>query len=386
MSFKDSLSAVRFLSELYARDAPGAVLMTEYPSSNSPDTRFRNTTHYIIHDPFPAPELGLLKTLGPHHLMYGWGQHLPVTSELTPPRALVAHWHAMFSPEGCPNWVPMDDDQTYITSFPFETISADRQLVPPNRFYHLHSKQAIADIPCSQADVYDAVQFPCILKLSHGYAGLGNYFVRNDADLAAAEADIAAHWPDAPIVINQILTDIIGDYGVQFYLDKRGVMTWLGFTQQVFTETGRWTGGIFNADIQEQFYDEFQKISEPVAAYLHQNQYFGVVGIDILHTKANDFFLVDLNPRLTGITPFLMASRLFVAEGLSHGIYAASVELRGNLDEIIQRAEAMADARILVLSAYQSPGSETTKCHLSISGTSRQACETGLSAFRAKFL
>lgn len=383
MSFKDSLSAVRFLSELYVRDAPGAVLMTEYPSSNSPDTRFRNTSKYIIHDPFPAPELGLLKTLGPHHLMYGWGQHLAVTSELAPPAALVAHWNRMVGHEGCPNWVPMDEDQSYITSFPFETIPAERQLVPPDRLYHLHSKQAIADIPCSQADVYKAVQFPCILKLSHGYAGLGNYFVRNQDDLAKAKADIAAHWPDAPIVINELLTDIIGDYGVQFYLDTQGVMTWLGFTQQVFSETGRWTGGIFNADIQEQFYDEFHTIAEPVARYLHENGYFGVVGIDILQTKRNGFFLVDLNPRLTGITPFLMMSRLFIADGYSHGLYATSVEITGRMSDVIAKAEAMSQSRVLVLSAYEAPGSNTIKCHLSISGTSLQACEQSLAGLRA---
>lgn len=382
MSFKDSLTDVRFLSELYVCDAPGAVLMTEYPSSNSPETRFQNTSKYIIHDPFPAPEAGLLKTLGPHHLMYGWGQHLPVTSEVAPPLALMAHWDAVLSEAACPNWVPLQDDQTYITSFPFEAIRADRQVIAPDTLYHLHSKQAIAEVPCSQADVYEAVQFPCVLKLSHGYAGLGNYVVHNDAELAKAKADIAASWPDAPIVINQLLCDIIGDYGVQFYLDKQGVITWLGFTQQLFSDTGRWTGGIFNAEIQDKFYPEFYEIAEPVAHYLHKNGYFGIVGIDILQTKANGFFLVDLNPRLTGITPFLMMARTFIADGFSHGLYAASVDIEGSLSAVITRAQAMSDARVLVLSAYEAPGSSTTKCHLSISGTSQAACEHALLSLR----
>jgi len=292
---------------------------------------------------------------------------------------LLAHWDAMLSQAGCPNWVPLQDDQTYITSFPFEAISADRQVVPPDTLYHLHSKQAIAEVPCSQAEVYEAVQFPCILKLSHGYAGLGNYVVRNDAELATAKADIASSWPGAPIVINQLLNDIIGDYGVQFYLDKQGVMTWLGFTQQLFSDTGRWTGGIFNADIQDEFYPEFYEIAEPVAHYLHENGYFGVVGIDILQTKANDFFLVDINPRLTGITPFLMTARLFIADGFSHGFYATSVYIAGGLSDVIARAQTVSNARILVLAAYNAPGSSTTKCHLSISGASRQACERALS-------
>lgn len=382
MSFKDSLSAFQFLSELYERDAPDAVLMTEYPSSNSPETRFQNTATYIIHDPFPPPPIGLLKTLGPHHLMYGWGDRLPVTSELEPPSALIDHWRRMFSGAGCPTWDAISEDRRYITSFPFETLSAAQQVIDPTALYNLHSKEAIAEIPCSQADVYDDVRFPCILKLSHGYAGLGNFFVRNDADLVDAKRQINAQWPDAPIVINELLTDIIGDYGVQFYLDKQGEITWLGFTQQIFSETGRWTGGVFNAEIQDDFYQDFLKIAEPVAQHLYQNGYFGVVGIDILQNRDNEFFLVDLNPRLTGITPFLVASRLFIVDGYCHGIYAASIEIIGDIYDAIKRAEASLETRVLILSSYQAPGSLTTKCHVSISGKSLGACESSLEALK----
>ena len=380
MSFKDSLSSFKFLSELYVNDAPDAVLMTEYPSSNSPETRFQNKTKYIIHDPFPPPPVGLLKTLGPHHLMYGWGDKIPVTSQLELPAELLEHWRKSFGEAGCPQWQDIRDDKTYITSFPFETLEASQQVIDPASLYHMHSKQAIAEIPCPQAGVYDAVQFPCIIKLSHGYAGLGNFFVRNQADLDKAQAQIAQQWPDAPLVINELLTEIVGDYGVQFYLNKLGEMTWIGFTQQVFNDTGRWTGGIFNADIQDEFYDAFLRVAKPVAEYLHGHGYFGVVGIDILQDKADNFFLVDLNPRLTGITPFLITSRLLISDGYVHGIYAASVELDGDLTDAITLAEEMPDTQVAILSAYQAPSSQTTKCHVSISGKTHQACEAVLLA------
>lgn len=381
MSFQKSLSKFKFLSELYEIDAPDATLMTEYPSSNSTETRFQNNNKYIIHDPYPPPPIGLLKTLGPHHLMYGWGENVPVTSELPLPSALIDHWQRMFGEVGCPNWNPIQGDQRYITSFPFETMGAAQQVIDPETLYHLHSKEAIADISCPQAEVYNEVQFPCIIKLSHGYAGLGNFFVRNEADLQKAQKQINEQWPDAPIVINELLTDIIGDYGVQFYLDKQGSITWLGFTQQVFNENGRWSGGVFNADIQDNLYDDFIKIARPVAQYLHKNGYFGVVGIDVLENNNNEFFLVDLNPRLTGITPFLIASRLFINDGYAHGIYTASVELRGDLVGIIKRAEATKEARILILSAYQEPNSTITKCHISISGKTQDTCKTALLNF-----
>lgn len=374
MSFKESLSKFDFLSELYERDAPDAVLMTEYPSSNSPEARFQNKTKYVIHDPYPPPPVSLLKTLGPHHLMYGWGNKIPVSSELNPSRILTDHWERAFGKKGVPNWLPYNHKHNYITSFPFETIPESQQIIAPDMLHHLHSKKAIAEIPCSQAAVFDHVQFPCIMKLSHGYAGLGNFFIRNKDDLEKTHLKIDAHWPDAPIVINQILSNIVGDYGVQFYLNKKGAIIWLGFTEQIFDKSGRWSGGIFNADMQDELYEDFLKIAEPVAKYLFERGYFGVVGIDILRNKNNDFFLVDLNPRLTGSTPFLIASRLFISDGYTQGVYAASVELSGDLSDIIKRAEEIKEARVLILSACQEPDASSTKCHISISANNYQMC------------
>ena len=81
-----------FLSELYFEDAPESRLLAEYPSSNSDDTVFQNRSQFVIHDPFPPPRTELLKVLGPHHLMCGWGNHLPVTSQIKPPAVLLEHW------------------------------------------------------------------------------------------------------------------------------------------------------------------------------------------------------------------------------------------------------------------------------------------------------
>ena len=75
---------LNFLSELYAADAPGSSLLAEYPSSNSDETCFQNKTQFVIHDPFPPPARELMKVLGPHHLMCGWGRELPVASEIEP--------------------------------------------------------------------------------------------------------------------------------------------------------------------------------------------------------------------------------------------------------------------------------------------------------------
>ena len=372
---------VNFLSELYFDDCPNARLLAEYPSSNNEQTQFKNFSKFIIHDPFPPPPRELIKFLGPHHLMCGWGKSLAVTSEVAPPQALLEHWKSIFGEEGCPNWLPYDagdDSSSYVTLFPHESIHAGQQVIEPTVNYAIHSKEVIEKINCPQADVLGSAAPPCIVKLSHGYAGLGNFFVRDSEDQSQMQKLVADSWPDATLVFNSILEDIVGDFGVQFYLSKDGTITWLGLTEQLFNEKMRWCGGVFSQKTQQKMFEPLCQMIEPAGEYLHSVGYFGLVGIDILQNKSGEFFLVDVNPRLTGISPFLMASRIFQRSGLDEGVYQASCRFKGTLDELIHAAEA-SDARVLVLSAFES-GSETdttqesanvTICHLSVTSESQ---------------
>ena len=363
---------LRFLSELYAADAPEAAFLTEYPSSNSSETVFRNESQFIIHDPFPPPPRELLTSLGPHHLMCCWGRRIPVTSQIAPPPALVQHWENLFGADGRPQWKHYCESDSFITLFPHQSIAASRQLVDPQTNYALHSKEVIGEIDCPQAKILDAIEFPCIVKLSHGYAGLGNFMIRDAQDQSAMEASLAKHWPEATLVINSVIEDVQGDYGVQFYLRRDGSIVWLGLTEQHFDDNSRWCGGTYSSDLQTILQEPFSPIVLATAKHLHRQGYFGVVGVDILRDGNGDCFLVDVNPRLTGITPFLLASRMFDQDRFGEGIYQASFRFNGALDELIAQAESRKDSQVLVLSAFEQQSADpTTICHLSVSSTSQ---------------
>ena len=363
---------LKFLSELYAADAADSVFLTEYPSSNSTETIFRNESRFIIHDPFPPPPLELLTSLGPHHLMCCWGTHVPVTSQVAPPEALVDHWENVFGVDSCPAWKNYDDSDSFITMFPHQSIPASQQVIDPEVNYALHSKEVIELIDCPQAGVLDAAEFPCIVKLSHGYAGLGNFLLKNESDQKAMEVALAKHWPTATRVVNSVIQNIEGDYGVQFYLRRDGSVVWLGLTEQHFNENNRWCGGTYSADLQTSLMEPFSEIVTATADYLHQQGCFGVIGVDILQTADQKCFLVDVNPRLTGITPFLMASRLFQQQSFDEGIYQASFRYAGTLAELIATAESYTNCKVLVLSAFEQVAEKTiTICHLSVSSNSQ---------------
>lgn len=357
-------------------DASDSVLLAEYPSSNSDQTRFRNTDRYIIHDPFPPPRPELLKCLGPHHLMFGWGGEIKVTSQQAPPPQLVDHWCRVLGESARTTWVDFDDlptDQKFIVLFPHQTL-APHQQIDPDTNYFLHSKQVIERIVCPQAEIYDSPRYPCIAKLSHGYAGLGNYVLNDAQDEQSMRELLVERWPTAQLVFNSIIEDICGDYGIQFYLKRDGTPVWLGFTEQKFND-GRWCGGIYSANLQDEWIDQFASIVVPAADYLSSQGYFGVVGIDILKNKNDELFLVDVNPRLTGITPFLMASRIFSSDpGLAEGIYKASCKYPGRLEQLLETAESVSDAKIVVLSAFDDVSAGQTICHLSVTADSQQRC------------
>ncbi len=365
---------LRFLADLYANDAPESCLLAEYPSSNSDQTVFQNKTKYIIHDPFPPPPRELLTTLGPHHLMCCWGDQLPVISQVAPPSALLEHWSRVFGQDAVPNWKAFETTDKLITLFPHESVDASQQLVCPEVNYELHSKEVIAKIDCPQAAVFDEAQFPCIAKLSHGYAGLGNFMLHNSSDEDKMRHQLAQRWPGAKLVFNSIIPNIVGDYGVQFYLSRTGEITWLGLTEQNFNDVGKWSGGTYSHNLQTAMIEPFEPIVVATAKHLSSQGYFGVVGIDILRDEAGACFLVDVNPRLTGITPFLLASRIFESEE-SHqeGIYLASFQFDGSLDKLIQLAESFGQQKVLVLSAFERPGASQTVCHLSVSSDSQES-------------
>lgn len=359
------------LSKLYDDDAPAAWLLAQYPSSNSMDTIFQNRTKFQIHDPFPPPPRQLLQELGPHHLMCAWGKDVIVTSQTEPNPRLLQHWADVLGDESVPVWKPFDEQQNFITLFPHESLSAESQVVPPAVNYRLHSKEIIESIDFSQAKVLDQVVPPCVVKLSHGYAGLGNFFIRSHFDESMMREQIAQQWPDATLVINELIENIVGDTGIQFYLRKDGSVVWLGLTQQQFNTKARWTGGLFSHCEQEEGRQRYEAAMLATAQCLHSHGYFGVVGIDVLTDSNGQQFLVDVNPRLTGVTPFLMASRRFATAGCTEGIYLASQSFGGSLDELFEAAEAVTDAKVLVLSACENVEDRTTICHLSVTSTSQ---------------
>ena len=114
---------------------------------------------------------------------------------------------------------------------------------------------------------------------------------------------------------------------------------------------------------------------------MYENGYYGIVGIDVLENDRGERFLVDLNPRLTGVTPFLFVCRQWVRAGrFPAALYIASARFSGGMTERFQAIESesarfVPDAQVVVYSAVESPEPLSTTCHLSIHADTFSTCQ-----------
>ena len=365
---------MKTLSDYYAEDLSRAVFLPEYPSSNNPSARFFNRSRYLIHDPVPPPDGALLNILGPHHLLSAWGDRLPAWPGRPPSAALRAHWEEKlgFSPQIV---APASRD-ICITLFPLETIELRRHAVRPDVHYELLSKETIRRIPCPQPAVVGPGAYPCVLKLSHGYSGTGNYFLTSETDDRRACGIVERNWPAARTVRTEVVGSVRGDYCTQFYLTREGRIHWIGVTDQVFDPQGRWSGASIEAELQADLRDRLMPVVRPVAAYLHAKGYFGLTGVDILRDASDRLYVVDLNPRINGSTPFLLMFQTMRERGLAAGCYYSSVEYAGPGDALIEATRPRRRQEEIVLLSYiEGPNSDTTECHVAVFAETLDACQ-----------
>jgi len=81
---------------------------------------------------------------------------------------------------------------------------------------------------------------------------------------------------------------------------------------------------------------------------------------------------------LTGVTPFLLASRQFLNQGHHEGVYAASVRFKGTIKDLFSATKHSTSSAVLIHSAVEEePG--TMQCHLSAHANSQRQCEEALS-------
>ena len=189
--------------------------------------------------------------------------------------------------------------------------------------------------------------------------------VRNPEELKEKSKYVKDRFgSDSSYIISKYVQNVQSTLDCGFYVTKSGSIIYIGVQECVLENFG-FEGGNIDWDKQEQYKKQiYDKIVVPVAKYLHEKGYFGIVGVDIVTSPSGDY-LVDLNPRINGNTSYLMLASSMAKVGLSKSRYQICESFNVTSDELVKKANSIneknANGRVIVMAAAD----EGEKCHTS---------------------
>jgi len=381
-------------SELFEADIQGARygFLLSYPSTAA-WSPYPNNRRYFIQDgnlehrkvPFDQ-----IRQKEPWKIMSVLGNGLAGILTSRPPNTLIQIWRDYLG-FSCDNMVVLphrgwgdilNHRQPFdklIMLFPYDRIAPDLHAIDPDRHYRLLSKISLAEF-CPRVPPYRVVDlrdtplpqvcfpdgFPYAVKTSHGLSGEGTYIIRNPADLAHCLSEIRLYQQAGTLTHRVIMTfveQVVGNYCVQFYVDRQGGIRMIGATTQLVTETGIHLGGMIR--YRETRLSPFFPIVKPVGAALRAEGYFGVVGLDILEDRDGALHVIDANVRVNGSTPLCLLRNTFLKAGKETARYTTGFYADLSLDRFRAAFAAELDRKdFVILSALEYPSSRGARTEL----------------------
>ena len=385
------------------------VMVYESPSQETKGTSFVNTTQFVFHDAPPGNPMPRT-TLGPQRYATMTGSALPVYLKYEPEVALVEHWK-----EALPHFVEptivhdLDPAQDQISAYlPLESLHnmattsiTDNSpnhnhchIQDPQVHYHLAGKDVIP-LMTSQttrllANTKDVR--PCIAKVNHSMGSRGIFVIRNDADEREFQ-DWLAVTGNPPYVVSDFI-EIERNIAAHFFIHPSGDVLWLGNSENCPDGHGGWSADSTMNMLQQ---DELQSLQmsqvRDVADYCVSLGFWGFCGIDVLIEKGTGIgHVVDVNPRVTGTCPALMAHKKIRQEfGLDYGLFRRSTDhaFPGSAKDLLAQVQAhntkhCGKSRVVIFSMSQ-VRDDHTLLNIGVYGTSLDECEHYLNHFSRRF-
>lgn len=352
-------------SELFADDIKDARYgyYVSYPSTAG-WCHFPNNQRYLIQDGNAEEcKVPYNKTaqMEPWRVTSVMGDEIPTILMEKPSDSLLGYWREHFGfkydnldvypHQNIFNELNESDKYDKILSlFPFDHLKKEKHAIDPDEHYRLLSKVTLAEmgvhypkfihydlteLDISQVKVPD--EYPFLVKVSHGLAGEGTYIIRNQEDLDFCSMDIRQYIKAGlvrTVLVSEFVLNEVGNYCVQFYVDRQGKATLLGATNQMVTEEGEMIGGVIRySDTMDKFHHKIAVLSR----FLHKHGYFGVVGVDVLEDAEGQMFVIDANIRINGSTPLCVLRRNLQQERKEYAKFSTGYSIDCSLDEALVR-------------------------------------------------
>jgi hypothetical protein len=190
--------------------------------------------------------------------------------------------------------------------------------------------------------IFTTRPLPFVVKLRRCSGSQGTWIVTSEDQrqkmLTAMERYRARGVPE--VQISEFIHSTQPHYSVNFFIGADGpsnastIVTFLGATEQIFSQTGRWAGGVIDFRSQKQIKEQLMDTIHAVARAM-VGSYVGWVGIDvIIDGRNNRTVVVDLNARLTGGFVLCLLSGHFMRERGLPFAQAQSFHYEGKLADV----------------------------------------------------
>lgn len=194
---------------------------------------------------------------------------------------------------------------------------------------------------------------PFVLKTQQTFGGCGTWIIRDEKQRDRLLNDILRddgvirrilsqvndsnhHLHPGHMILSDFVKDVIGNYGVTFFVTDTGEVIFMGVSEQIFAgDSKSWTGNIINYEKQYTLRGMLKPVMEQTAQWLSKEHgYHGPVGMDILKTNTvgdtdsekgghPTLQIVDLNVRVSGS----MSLPLLKSHFTSRGLHCASISM-----------------------------------------------------------
>lgn len=364
------------------------VMIFEGPTSSAKGTSFYNVKQYRLHDYPPTPLL-YMTTLRPLRYASMNGNKYPAYLMGEAPMDLVNHWI-----KAIPNFVPprfidsIPPEAKVNAYLPMESVE-NEHVNDPDVHYLIAGKDAIGLMTNKTTQILPNTKDvrPCVAKVTHAMGSLGIFVIRNDADEAEFLEFVRKTGNPTYVVTNYV--KIKRNLSCHFFMHPNGDIVWFGSSENLMLSSGKWSSDstIDMAD-QQELQDVMAPFVKDVAAFCFSKGFWGFAGIDVLIDQDGVGFLVDLNPRVTGTMPALMAAKQMQdTYGFSIGKFrksskyafpGPSQDLFESVDRFNQENEGK--SRLVVFSMYEET-QESTMVNIGAFSNSHQTSEEALDKF-----
>jgi hypothetical protein len=354
------------------------------------ETSFFNDILFQFHD-YPLSSLEGKTVVGPLRYSCMTGDSLPVYLQQPPPAGLVEHWSKTIPDFTAPTFChEITKTATICAYLPLESL-VHQHMIDPHVHYELAGKDAIPYMSEKTTRLLPDTQAvrPCVVKVTHAMGSRGIFVIRNDED--EKECFEILDETGGPNYVVTDFVDIVRNLAAHFFIHPSGDVTWFGSSENLQDETGAWSSDatIRCMDEQDELRDLMAPYVQDVAQYCLSRGYWGACGIDVLIDRSGEGFVVDVNPRVTGSCPALMAFQKLHAADSAYalGTFRRSSDhaFPGPACELLQQVEEFnathdGELRVVVFS-FCERAADSTELNIGVFGSCQSKCLEVLNHF-----